>query len=48
VLFVFGCFAPFRVEFVDKLDRREIIAAFLFQRTTTERILGTDAIVVRV
>jgi hypothetical protein len=30
---------------MDKLDRREIIAALLFQRTAPERILWPDAII---
>ena len=47
-LFVFGRFAAFRVEPVNKLDRREVVPAFLLQRTSAERILWTDAIVVRV
>jgi hypothetical protein len=33
---------------VDKLDRREIVAILLFQRTAAERILWPDAVIVRV
>jgi hypothetical protein len=47
-LLVFGCFASFRVESVDKLDDREVVPALLFQRTTAERILWPDTIIVRV
>jgi hypothetical protein len=45
---VFSCLAAFRIESVDKLDRREVVAAFLFQRTAAERVLWPDAIIVRV
>jgi hypothetical protein len=47
-LLVFTRFAAFRVESVDKLDRREVVPAFLFQRTAAKRILWPDAIIVRV
>jgi hypothetical protein len=30
-LFIFGRFAAFRIESVRKLDRREVVAALLFQ-----------------
>jgi hypothetical protein len=47
-LFIIGRFAAFRVESLNKLARREIVAAFLFQRTSTERVFRADAIIVRV
>jgi hypothetical protein len=47
-LLLFGCFATLRVESVDKLNRREVVPTFLFQRTAAERILWPDAIIVRV
>jgi len=47
-LFIFSRVARFRVESVRKLDRREVVPALLFQRTSTKRILRADAIVVRV
>jgi len=47
-LFVVGCFARFRIESVRKLDGREIVAAFLFQRPAAERVFWSDAIIVRV
>ena len=47
-LLVFTGFSAFRVECVDKLDRREIVAALLFQGPAAERILWPDAIIVRV
>jgi hypothetical protein len=46
--FIFGCFTPFPIEFVGKLDGREVVPALLFQRTVPERILRSDAIVARV
>jgi hypothetical protein len=47
-LFIFGRFARFRTECVRKLDGRKVVPALLFQRTSTERIVPADAIVVRV
>jgi len=47
-LFIFGRLARFRIESVRKLDGRKVVPALLFQRTSTERILPADAIVVRV
>ncbi len=47
-LFILGRFAAFRIESVGKLDRGEVVPAFLFQRALAERILQTDAIVARV
>jgi hypothetical protein len=47
-LLVVGCLPAFSVESVDKLDRREVVPTFLFQRTAAERILWSDAIIVRV
>jgi hypothetical protein len=47
-LFVVCRFARFRIESMRELDRREIVPALLFQRTVSERILGPDAVVVRV
>jgi hypothetical protein len=47
-LFIFGRFARFRIESVHKLDGCKVVPAFVFQRTSTERVLGADAVVVRV
>jgi len=47
-LFIFGRFEGFRIESVGKLDRGEVVPAFLFQRVLTERIFRADTIVVRV
>jgi hypothetical protein len=38
----------FSVESVEKLDRREVVLTFLFQRTAAERLLWPDAIIVSV
>ena len=47
-LFIFGCFAAFRIESVRELDRGEVVPTLLFKRTLAVRILWADAIVVRV
>jgi hypothetical protein len=47
-LLVVSGFLAFRVESVDKLDGREVVPAFLFQRTVAKRILWPNAIIVRV
>jgi hypothetical protein len=47
-LLVLGCFAAFGVKSMDKLNGREVVSAFLFQRAAAEHILWPDAIIIRV
>ena len=47
-LLVLGCFVAFGVKSMDKINGREVVSAFLFQRTAAERIRWSDSIIVRV
>ena len=44
-LFLFGCSSIFCLKLMRELDRGKVIAAFLSQRTFTDSIPGTNAVI---